>query len=622
MSRAAGQLSGPIHALLEHAQIVLFAVDRACVFTLYEGKEVGCLPFESAEVIGRPANQIFGDLPWLLDDIHGALEGRPAARSALFGRFGLETQCVPLRDSAGRIVGVAGYVVDVTERRLAEEQLRASEQRFRQLARVTFEGVAIHDKGKILLANHSFAAMLGYDEDEIIGRNVLDFATPESRAEVARRYMSGDENVYQAWGLRKDGSRFAAELHGRAVPFEGRMVRVTAFHDISDRKRTEATLAEVEARLRSIVEHAPLVLFSLDRTGRITLVEGKGLKALGVESSQLVGRPVLELEYPMPWSRAEMERVLAGEELTVVADVADRWYETFWTPLRDLEGEAAAIGVSFDISERKRAEDEQAYALERAEAARLIAETAWSQSEEALRSREEFLSVASHELRTPLTALQLQVQKLREMIASAGLDRVSPEVVARSLQTAERQTKRLTKLVEDLLDVSRLTTGRLPLRVETADLSAIVREVVMELEPAIARVGSTLKLTADESVIGQWDALRLAQVVNNLLSNAIRYGGGKPIEVSVSAESGRARLVVRDQGIGIAREKQLHIFDRFQRGVSARHYGGLGLGLFIVRSIVDALGGSVEVQSEIGEGATFTVDLPFTPPPHPGGPAV
>ncbi|HLK99410.1 MAG TPA: ATP-binding protein [Myxococcaceae bacterium] len=234
----------------------------------------------------------------------------------------------------------------------------------------------------------------------------------------------------------------------------------------------------------------------------------------------------------------------------------------------------------------------------------------YREAQDAIRLRDEFLSIASHELKTPLTPLSLKLQMLgRELRKQpdSALKRSVEDYVA----TGNRQVKKLSELVSDLLDVTRISGGKLRLEFEDVDLATLVREVVTRHEPEASRLGSTLERDIQGTVVGHWDRLRLEQVVTNLVDNAIKYGAGKPVRVRVQVGESRALLQVRDEGIGIAPEYLPRIFGRFERAVSERHYGGLGLGLYITRTIVEAMGGHIGVESKPGEGSVFTVELPL-----------
>lgn len=229
----------------------------------------------------------------------------------------------------------------------------------------------------------------------------------------------------------------------------------------------------------------------------------------------------------------------------------------------------------------------------------------YAESQASVQVRDQFLSVASHELRTPLTSLNMTVQALLDNTLPA-----TPENLRKVFSITRRQIARLTHLVDELLNVSRITAGRLALELDDVDLAVVVRDVLERFDGELSRTGTRVSMRTTP-VVGRWDKSALDQVVTNIVSNALKFGGGKPIDVMVEAVNGTAKLVVADHGIGIPSDRIPHIFERFERAVSARQYGGLGLGLYIARAIVEALGGSIEARSAgPHEGAMFTVELP------------
>jgi signal transduction histidine kinase len=228
---------------------------------------------------------------------------------------------------------------------------------------------------------------------------------------------------------------------------------------------------------------------------------------------------------------------------------------------------------------------------------------------DAVRVRDEFLSVASHELRTPITTLALQIDGLpRALRQQVGGE--LPENLARRLVLIRRQVDRLSSLVSSLVDVSRISSGRLELSRERADLVEIVRSVTERFGDDARRSGSSLGFEGDGPIWGDFDVSRVDQVVTNLVSNAIRYGLGKPITIGVARDGDRARIWVEDRGIGIAPQHQERVFQQFERVAPSTSYAGLGLGLWISRQLVEAMRGTISVRSVVDAGSTFTVELP------------
>lgn len=266
---------------------------------------------------------------------------------------------------------------------------------------------------------------------------------------------------------------------------------------------------------------------------------------------------------------------------------------------------SCAAARAYEDADVRMAED-----LGRLAAAAIDTARLYRRAQDAVRLRDDFLSIASHELKTPLTSLALQSDSL---IVAAARGR-APESVGHKAEVIRRNVDRLTRLIANLLDISRIGGGRLDLDLEDLDLRDVVQEVAARFEDEAERAGCALRLELGGAAVGRWDRLRLDQVVTNLVSNAIKYGPGHPVTLTVRASPDRVTLAVRDEGIGIAPEAQERIFERFERAVANRHYGGFGLGLWIVRRIAEALGGEIHVESAPGRGATFTVTLPRRAP--------
>jgi PAS domain S-box-containing protein len=232
----------------------------------------------------------------------------------------------------------------------------------------------------------------------------------------------------------------------------------------------------------------------------------------------------------------------------------------------------------------------------------------YREARDALAMREEFISIASHELRTPLTSLQLQLATLQKAHRAA-----SDNELLLKLQRVKEQADRLAGLSESLLDVARLAVDRMDMSPIECDLRLVVGGAVDRAAPEARRAGCAVTFASGPSVVGRFDERRIAQAVGILISNALKFGAGRPVDVSLSTGEGMVRIAVKDQGIGIAREDVPRIFDRFERAVSSRHYGGLGIGLYVAREIAEAHRGSIAVAAEPEAGSTFEIVLPLQP---------
>jgi signal transduction histidine kinase len=226
-----------------------------------------------------------------------------------------------------------------------------------------------------------------------------------------------------------------------------------------------------------------------------------------------------------------------------------------------------------------------------------------------LQARDEFLSMASHELKTPITPLNLQMQTFIELFESGKYLTVDKERLLRMLNTSQAQIERLSRLIYELVDVTRLASSKLELVLSETELNASVKKVLNDFEPEIRKSGAVITLKENAVVKGNWDGFRIEQIIINLLTNALKYGEKRPIVITVS-KTDKAVLEISDEGLGIARENHERIFERYERAVSNSNYSGLGLGLFISKEIVALHHGSISVKSSPGSGSVFRVELP------------
>jgi signal transduction histidine kinase len=540
----------------------------------------------------------------------------------------------PIRGARGEVLGVGVIVQDITERKRMEAERELLLERERrahaavQAERQRLYGLFMQAPAVIAvsrgpdhvfeMANPAFRALSG-------GVDPIGKSLREIRAELGRAdgFVGFHDDIYAS------GQPFVAHEYPLTVPIdgtEGQQVRYYSFviqptrdaeghvdgllrhgvdvtEQVVARRRAEelaTQLGNQQQWLEAVLNLLPVpLLFIEPATANVTFANVAAQEMAGGEIPRFVaanaehtvhactddeGQRIADAEMPTV-------RVARGETLR---DFTMNWHLPQGSKplllsgdtLPSMHGHAELAVLAFqDISRLK---------------------TIQAELTEAVRVRDEFMSVAGHELRTPLAALALQIQSLQRLTGQSERD----DRIHARLGKAIRQVERLSELVTELLDVSRIASGTLELHVERFDLAALVVEVVARLEDSATQAGVRLVFNPVTEVFGEWDRSRIDQVTTNLLINAIKYGDKKPVVVVVEGKNDHGRITVRDEGIGIAHDAQERVFERFERAVSERHYGGLGVGLWLCREIVHAHGGRIALHSEPGVGTTVTADFP------------
>ena len=583
----------------------------------------------NADAVGQPLDTVFNIVN---EETRQAVES-PATRAlkegvivglanhtVLIARDGTERpiddSAAPIRCKVGEVVGCVLVFRDVTERRRVERE-RLDALRLKQvIADNAATGIIMQDgSGRCTFMNPAAEVMTGFTFGEMKGKNVHDAIHhkhadgrpfPMSECEIGkavtgRRPIRRHEDLF----VRKDGTFFPVVCNASPVEQGGALTEVVLeFRDITEEKRAEQAVRESERRYRSLAEALPQLVWTDRPDGTCDYLSSQWETYTGIPVEELLG---------FNW----LDRVLHPDDrertlqcwLTAVADkgVYDleyrirrhdgeyRWFKTRGVPIRDEQGRIVQwFGTCTDIEDFKRAEGELR---------RLAAELSGAD-----RRKDEFLATLAHELRNPLAPIRNGLQVMR-------LARGDAEAVEQSRDMMERQLDQMVRLVDDLMDVSRITRGKLELKTERLQLAVVVNSAVEISRPLIEQMGHELTVTLPEQpVVVEADLTRLAQVFLNLLNNAAKYSDrGGHIRLAAERQGSDVVVSVKDTGIGIAADQLPRLFVMFSQVDRSleKAQGGLGIGLTLVKRLVEMHGGRVEVKSEgVGKGSEFVVRLP------------
>jgi PAS domain S-box-containing protein len=471
------------------------------------------------------------------------------------------------------------------------------------------DGVVVFDRQLVCSYwNAAAERMMGIAATKVMGRllpaDLLAALGPEPHAVLARVLEGEEVHLEDCVSPARDGTGAPTVYEVRYVPWHGPDGTVVGgiglFRDTSLRREAERRAAETEERFRTMADVAPVLLWMAGPDALCTFFNQTWLDFTGRSLEEELGVGWAEGVHHEDFQRCVDTYMAAFAERRTFEmeyrlrrhDGQYRWVLDRGTPRHSADGRFEGyIGSCVDITDRKDLELDLLRAV---------------------RVRDEFLSIASHELRTPITALQLQLDSVARSLERRAEESLASGRLRTSTADARGQVARLRVLVERLLDISRFSEGRFSLDREPVDLVQLVGHVVEVMRGPARHAECELTFQSSGPLSGTWDRVRVEQVVTNLVSNAIKFGSGRPVEVSLAARDAAACLSVRDHGVGIDPRNHRRIFRRFERAVSPRNFGGLGLGLWVAKEIVDAHAGTISVESTPGEGATFVVMLPLT----------
>ena len=606
-----------LNAVLEGTTDVIFAKDLNSRLLLANAAFAAAARSTPGQLVGKT------DEDWFPPDLAAAVRQQDEAVIAHGSPMQFEetipvagearsflTLKAPLRDRSSRVVGILGIGRDITERKRADADLRRSEARFRAAINAVSDIVWTNDAlGQMAGEQAAWENFTGQDRKRYQGYGWSRAVHPDDAQPTIDAWneaVAGKQLfVFEHRVRRRDGEWRLCSV--RAVPVldhRGEIGEWVGVHtDITERKRAEESLRESEVRLGGILRRSPAGILQTDAAGCMTLVNPRWCEMLGHSEAELLGRNILEITHPssVAETAAAFSRLVAGgpdfqiekaycrkdgSAIRVQANVA-----AVQSPAGEFLG---LIAVVLDISERLRTEEELR---------RLAAELS-----EGDRRKDVFLATLAHELRNPLAPILngLQLMKLSE-----SNDKALQQVCA----MMDRQVLLLVRLVDDLLDLSRITQGKVALRSEKIDVQTVMAAAVESSRPAIEQAGHELTVVVpDEPIFVNGDAIRLGQVVTNLLNNSAKYTHRSGhIRLAAEREGGMAVISVKDNGIGIPPAMLGRVFDMFTQvdRTLEKTTGGLGIGLSLVKGLLELHGGTIEAKSDgEGMGSEFVVHLP------------
>lgn len=599
--------------------------------------------FEKDEVIGKSAYELgilsIADKDKILSqvDSNGKLYNAEAILRAKNGdakNVLLSAENVHVQDNEYRFT----VVQDITEQEHINRELRNSQERFSRLSELSYEGILIHNNGIALDVNASFSKLLGYEKEELIGKNVIELLVDKNYWQIIKESMQKNVALpYEILAIRKDGSTFFAEVESKSFTEDETQMRVTAVRDITLRKKNEQEIR----KLSDVVKQSPTSIVITDKDGNIEYVNDHFTKLTGYTFEEALGKnprilksgDKLDQDYEKLWHTILIGKTWTGEFKNKKKSGELYWEEAMISPIRDSLGNIINfLAIKTDITEKKRIEaelTEYRENLEKIVASRTIElddlnrellsqlekekelelqlAEALSKEKEINELKSKFIATVSHEFRTPLAALFSSTQMLERYSK-----KWSEEQIQKQYARIESTVKYITQLLDDVLTISRADSEFLKNNPKPINIENFVSSIFEELQIETKSNHNLIFTNKLKEKIISIDNKLFKHIIFNLLNNAVKYSpNGGNVELKFSAEDRNIRIEVSDSGVGIPEDELKYIFDAFYRTKNSIGINGSGLGLNITKRAVEVLNGKIYVSSIVNEGTTFIIRIPI-----------
>ena len=627
----------------------IWEFDRHGVFTFVSDRVELVLGYESKDVVGRRPTDFMDpkEAKRVVVEFARITRGREAFKGFEVPGIRQDGTAVwqqlsgtPVLDSAGEMIGYRGVSRDITAQKNAELAVARSEEKFRNLIEGSIQGLVVHRRYKPLFINDSYARMVGYKTGaEMMDRvsSMLEILPPEFAVksdEFWERSMSGtlDGQIVRGVVINKHGRTMWTDAIGRVVDWDGEPAFQITVIDVTDQQEARNALLESEERFRVVAENAKDLITIRNPDGALMYASPSAFMMTGYAPEELINSPIGSLTYEEDKEKMDQRWLVhSSSQKTVSGSLLWRlrrkdrqviWLETSSStlPLKEGESQPRVLSMSRDVTDRIEREREMEAAQDRlTRQAQELSELAIRLEEERERAEDaniaksQFLAMMSHELRTPMTGVLGMVDLLnRTKVDDSQRD---------MLKTLHRSASALLELLNDILDFSKIEAGELELEIIDFRLSDLMKDVGEFFAPVLSLKGLTLSVNIAEGVddVVRGDPTRVRQVLLNLIGNANKFTEAGGVTVNVKQDNNLSgainlRFEVIDTGIGIASKNQNNLFNAFVQAESntTRKFGGTGLGLAICKKLVEAMGGVIWVDSDLGQGSTFTFTCPLT----------